>query len=45
MLKVFGLDVPAKLEAAKASLELRFERTADQFMQVGPSSLPRWRSA
>jgi hypothetical protein len=34
ILKLFGLDVPAKLEAAKASLELRVERTTDQIRQV-----------
>jgi hypothetical protein len=34
ILKLFGLDVPAKFEAAKASLELRVEQTADQIKQA-----------
>jgi hypothetical protein len=34
ILKLFGLDVPAKLEAAKTNLELRVERAAGQIRQV-----------
>ncbi len=34
ILKLFGLDVPAKFEAAKANLELRIERTTEQAKQV-----------
>ncbi len=33
ILKLFGLDVPAKIEAAKASLELRLQHTADHVKQ------------
>jgi hypothetical protein len=34
ILKVFGLDVPAKIEAAKSSLELRVERATDRIKEV-----------
>jgi hypothetical protein len=34
ILKVFGLDVPAKIEAARSSLELRVERATEQIKQV-----------
>jgi hypothetical protein len=34
ILKLFGLDVPAKVEAAKAGLELRMERTVDHVKHV-----------
>jgi hypothetical protein len=34
ILKLFGLDVPAKLEAAKTKLELRVERATGQIRQV-----------
>ena len=34
ILKLFGLDVPAKFEAAKAGLELRIERTTGQIKEV-----------
>jgi len=34
ILKLFGLDVPAKFEAAKASLELRIEEATDHVKQV-----------
>jgi len=33
ILKLFGLDVPAKIEAAKASLELRLQHAADHIRQ------------
>ena len=33
ILKLFGLDVPAKIEAAKASLELRLQHAADHVRQ------------
>jgi ABC-type multidrug transport system fused ATPase/permease subunit len=34
ILKLFGLDVPAKIEAAKASLERRVEQAADHVKKV-----------
>jgi hypothetical protein len=34
ILKLFGLDVPAKIEAVKASLELRLEQATDHVKQV-----------
>jgi hypothetical protein len=34
ILKLFGLDVPAKMEAVKASLELRVEQATDHVKQV-----------
>jgi hypothetical protein len=34
ILKLFGLDVPARFEAAKASLELRIEEATDHVKQV-----------
>ena len=34
ILKLFGLDVPAKIEAAKTSLERRIEEAADHVKQV-----------
>jgi hypothetical protein len=34
ILKLFGLDIPAKIDAAKASLELRVERATDQVKRV-----------
>jgi hypothetical protein len=34
ILKLFGLDIPAKIDAAKASLELRVEQATDQVKQV-----------
>jgi len=33
ILKLFGLDVPAKIEAAKASLELRLQHAADHLRE------------
>jgi len=33
-LKLFGLDVPANMEAAKASLDLRFEHAKDDFTRM-----------
>jgi hypothetical protein len=33
-LKLFGLDIPAKIEAVKASLELRVEQTTDHVKRV-----------
>jgi hypothetical protein len=38
ILKLFGLDVPAKLEAAKAILELRVERMTDQIRQAAQAA-------
>ena len=34
ILKTFGLDIPAKIEAAKASLELRVEQATEHVKQV-----------
>jgi len=34
ILKLFGLDIPAKIEAAKASFELRAEQVADHVKRV-----------
>jgi hypothetical protein len=34
ILKLFGLDIPAKIEAAKASLELRVEQATEHVKQV-----------
>jgi hypothetical protein len=34
ILKLFGLDVPAKIEAVKASLELRVEQATDHVKQI-----------
>ena len=34
ILKLFGLDIPAKIEAVKASLELRVEQATDHVRQV-----------
>ena len=34
ILKLFGLDIPAKIEAVKASLELRVEQATDHVKQV-----------
>src|SRR6266851_4311064 len=34
ILELLGLDVPAKIEAAKASLELRVEQATDHIRQV-----------
>jgi hypothetical protein len=33
-LTLFGLDVPANMEAAKASLDLRFEHAKDDFTRM-----------
>ena len=38
-LKMFGLDVPANMEAAKASLDLRFEHAKDDFTQASASRM------
>ena len=34
ILKLFGLDIPAKIEAAKAELERRVEQATDHVKQV-----------
>jgi hypothetical protein len=34
ILKLFGLDIPAKIEAVKANLELRVEQATNQVKQV-----------
>jgi hypothetical protein len=39
ILKVFGLDVPAKIEAAKSSLELRVERATDRIKEVAEEAV------
>jgi hypothetical protein len=38
ILRLFGLDVPAKIEAAKASLELRVERASERAKEVAQAS-------
>jgi len=38
ILKLFGLDVPAKIEAAKARLELRVEQATDHVKQVAQNA-------
>jgi hypothetical protein len=38
ILRLFGLDVPAKIEAAKANLELRVERASERAKEVARAS-------
>jgi len=41
ILKLFGLDVPAKIDAVKASLELRLNQTTHHVKQVLSGLFPR----
>jgi len=39
ILKLFGLDVPARIEAVKASLERRVEQATDHVKQVAQEAV------